>query len=359
MQLDKEKLLSFPDVLRESRKDDKNKVDIYCKMGELTFLTRDIKEYDADEEEEDGKKVKTSLHAQISVPHGGQRVRLGFSMNSFRQFIQSQLGIPAKYLMKCPAGLAKDQVDYWKATMADRDLLIRARIGGELKESYARAVLGATYGKLDNTPLLTMVKEVAEEANMSIWRYDMPDTSMHVKAILGDNVNMGTKTNPDPVHFGFHMGTSETGNRMTTLDIMTFRLVCTNGLITLVDGHRLIQQQHRGDLDIGNFRTEIRTKMNEAILKQDAVFGKFQALKESKTLDVFEEARAMWSKFQLPATHRNMLFNLLTDKYKDGTRWDIVNAATEVAQSLENPDIRMKIEEGAGKYMLLEAPILG
>jgi hypothetical protein len=355
-----EKLLTFDHVLKESKKDDRDKKDIYCKMGEVTFLARDIREFDVEDEEE-GEKKKATLHAQISVPDpsGQGRVKLNFCLNSFKQFVQNQLGIPHQYLMKCPSRLAKDQVSYWMSTIADNDLLIRARIGRKDGEDYARAVLSGSYGRMDNTELLNIAAIIADEANMRVFRFDMPDHSMHIKALLNDNVDMGSKQTPDPVHLGFHIGNSETGNRTITWDVMTFRLVCTNGLVTLVDGARLVSQQHRGDIDLPAFRDEIRTQCHKVILKQDAIFGKMGSMREAKLIDPFEEARAVWAKYGLPSKHRNHVFTLLTEKYTDATRWDVINAITECAQSLaDNPDIRLKMEEAAGRYMQLDKPLL-
>lgn len=292
-------------------------------------------------------------------PDGGGRIRLDFCLNSFKQFVQTQLGIPHKYLMKCPAKLAKEQINYWKGTIADNDLLIRARVNRENGQDYARAVLSGSYGRMDNTDLLAVAQEIAEEANLRVWRFDMPDHSMHIKAILSDQVNMGTKQSPDPVHLGFHLANSETGNRAITWDIMTFRLVCTNGLITLMDGKRLISQQHRGDIDIPKFKQTIREQCHSAVMKQDAIFGKMVSMRDDKLLDPFEEARAVWAKYGLPGMHRNHVFNLLTEKYTGATRWDIINSLTECAQTLsDNPDARLKMEEAAGKYMQLERPLL-
>lgn len=351
-------MLSFGEVLEASRKNDADKKDIYCKMGDVTFLARDIKDFDVEDE---GKKTRSGLHAQISVPDPdtGTRIRLDFCLNSFKQFAQTHLGIPHQYLMKCPAALAKDQVNHWKGTMADADLLIRTRVDRAEGSDYARAVLSGSYGRLDNTDLLVLAEEIAKEADMQVFRFDMPDHSMHIKAVLRDSRNLGTAQNPDPVHFGFHLANSETGNRSVTWDIMTFRLVCSNGLVTLIDGQRMISQQHRGDVDIPNLKQSIREKCNEAILKQDAIFGQMAGLRDQKLIDPFEEARAVWVKYKLPGQHRNHVFNLLTETYTDGTRWDIVNALTECAQALaDNPDIRLRMEEAAGKYMQLERPLL-
>jgi hypothetical protein len=200
---------------------------------------------------------------------------------------------------------------------------------------------------------------VAEEANMGVWRYDLPDHSMHVKCVLDDHTNMGTKGSPDNVHLGFHMANSETGNRAITMDIMTFRLICTNGAISLVDGERLVRQQHKGDVDLNKFETLLREKIHEVCMKQDSIFGKFQAKKDAEPNDIFEEARLVWDKFRLKRENRNLVFQLLTEKYSTGTMWDLVNAMTEAAQALsDNPDERVKMEEAAGQYMLLDEPLL-
>jgi hypothetical protein len=332
-------------------------------MGDVTFIARDVKE-DSAEDSEEGK-VKTHLHAQLSVPGGeafdGKRVKLDFSLPSFKQLVNGQLGIPWQYLMKCPSALAKENFRHWQSAFADRDLLIRTRINaGEHGDStYARAILSATYGRLDNTQLLKLTEDLAKEANMGIWRYDMPDHSFHIKAILADFSNMGTKSNPDPVHFGFHLANSETGGRAFTLDIMTFRLLCTNGMITLLDGNRLVSQQHRGDVDVRRLETTIRTKLHEVILKQDDLFGAMVATKDSKPLDVYEETRMVWDKYKLRKDVRNLVFQILTEEYKGGSRWDIINSMTKAAQSLgDAPDDRVKIEEAAGQYMLLENPLM-
>lgn len=363
MDLSQLNLLGWKQVLEESEADDTTKRDIYCKMGDLTFLARDVKDFKT-EDEKDGK-TKSNLHCQISVPggetFGGKRVRLDFSYNAFKQLIHGQCGIPWQYMMKCPSALAKENFRHWQSAFADRDLLIRTRVNaGEKGDStYARGILAATYGRLDNTQLIKLTDGIAKEANMGIWRYDMPDDSFHLKAVLADNVNMGTSGNPDPVHFGFHIANSETGQRALTVDIMTFRLLCTNGMITLIDGNRMVSQQHRGDIDINKLETKIRTKMHEVILKQDDFFGAMQSTKDSKPLDVYEEVRMVWAKWNLRKDVRNLVFQLLTETYTGGSRWDIVNAMTQAAQSLgDSPNDRVKIEEGAGMYMMLDTPLM-
>jgi len=257
-------MLPVTEVLGMSQKDDKNKADAYCKMGEIQFMAQDVRPHSVKDNDKEEGEIQTELHAQISVPmknlanvgsiakrsiEDGKRIRLNFSMPSFKQWSRSHLGIPAEYLMKCPAALAKENVNFWKAAMADKDLLIRIRSGGTTKVPYARAILAATYGRLDNTPFLGMINRIANEADMKVWRYDMPDTSLHVKCVLPEHMNMGTKGNPDNVHIGFHAANSETGGRSISVDIMTFRLVCTNGMIALVDGNRLVSQRHVGELD--------------------------------------------------------------------------------------------------------------
>ena len=177
-----EKTESFNTVLNAAKKDDKGKRDLVVQMKDLTFLAKDIQEYSIEDGE---KQVTTQLKAQISVPDmdAGKRIRLGFCANSFRQFSNSHLGIPWKYLMKCPANLAREQVNYWKSLHHDKDLLIRLR---DEKEPYARAILNATYGRLDNTPFLNMLREIVEEADLKVCRYDIDDHSMHVRGILPD-----------------------------------------------------------------------------------------------------------------------------------------------------------------------------
>lgn len=333
-------------------------------MGDVTFITRDVRDYDAKDAEE-GKATKTKLHPQISIPDKDKdgksrgRLKLEFSLNSFKQLVTSQLGIPYQYVLKCPASLARDNIRHWQGAFADRDLLIRIRQGGEVKDPYARAVLAASYGRLDNTQLLKLLGPIAKEAGMKVWRFDMPDNAFFLKCLLPDHVNMGTKADADPVHLGFSLGNSETGNRAVSWDIMTFRLVCTNGMISLVDGERLIRMQHKGDIDIKKLETKFREKIHETCMKQESIFGKFRATKDHGLPDVFEETRALWDRFRLRKENRNMVFQLLTETYTGGTRWDVVNAITQSAQNLaDNPVERVKMEEAAGQYLLMDGPLL-
>jgi hypothetical protein len=368
-------MLPVSEVLGASQKDDKNKADVFCKMGEIQFLAQDVRPHKVkDKDKDEGGEIQTELHAQISVPlrglvgvgsiakknlEEGKRLRLNFSMPSFKQFSRTQLGIPAEYLMKCPAALAKENVNFWKAAMAGKDLLIRIRAGGTTKAPYARAVLPASYGTLDNTPFLGMINRIAKEADMRVWRYDMPDTSLHVKCVLPEHMNMGTSKNRDDVHIGFHAANSETGVRSISVDVMTFRLVCVNGMIALVDGNRLVSQRHVGEIDFLKLEQAMREGIHKTCATKDSVLGRMKGLRDQKPSDVFEEARAVWSRFNLPAAHRNMTLGLLQEEYTGGTRWDLINAITQTAREVvDNPDVRMRLEEGAGKYMDMEKAIL-
>lgn len=353
-QLDEMELYKVKDVLRECKEDDADKRDFLCKMADVTFASKDAQETTAEDKEE-RSKTKTKLKVWMTIPdkEKGGRIKLDFCMTSLKQFLMGKLGIPYQYILKCPATLAMDNVNYWKAAFADKDLLIRARMRGP--ESYARGVLAATYGKIDNTPIMRMVDGVAKEADLSVWRYDIPDESFHVKLLFPQHVNMGTKAAQDNVHLGLHLASSEVGLRMFTVDMMTFRLVCTNGAIALVNGERLVKYQHHGDLSMGDIADTLRSKVHDALGMSRDVFGKMQATKDVRPADIFEEARRVWDQFHLRKEIRDVAFEFLTQKYPSGTKWDLVNAMTELAQTLaDEPTERVKIEEAAGQYMLMD-----
>ena len=295
----------------------------------------------------------------MTIPdkEGGGRVRLHFCMTSLKQFLTATLGIPYQYILKCPKTLAQDNVNYWKAAFADKDILIRARMRGEA--SYARGVLSATYGKIDNTPIVRMIDDVTKGADLNVWRYDMPDDSFHMKLLFPEHVNMGTKVEADNVHLGLHLGSSEVGKRLFTLDVMTFRLICTNGAIALVNGERLVKYSHRGDISMVDVGDTVRSKIDEVLKGRGKIFGQMESTKTQKLANIFDEARQVWDKFGIRKEFRDIAFELLTQKYPGGTRWDLINAMTELAQSLaDEPDVRVKIEEAAGQYMLMDKPLL-
>jgi hypothetical protein len=342
----------FGSLLKASEEDDLDKRDIHVPMRDVTFIAKDIQ---TDDPRDPDKKI-LSLMPRLSVPGKytptRKRVVYEFSMSAFSQFSKSQLGMPPNYILKCPAKLAHENVTYWQSVFVEKDLLLRAR-HPEKGSPYLRAVLPASYGVFDNTALLRTVTETARQADFKIYNWDIQDDAMHARFVLPQYVNMGTQQTRDDVHLGFHLSNSETGHRPIMMDIMTFRLVCVNGMIALVNGERLVRQNHSGDIDSRNLMSYIRTKTEETIKRQDTYFGKMVATRDRKPDDVFEEVRLVCDRFKIKGEHREIIYQLLTEVYTGGTQWDIVNAITRTARELQDDaNARTKLEEIAGTYVM-------
>jgi hypothetical protein len=215
-------------TLREARElialDDRGKTDTLVVRRQLMLKDGDLVLPVEDDEAKSGSNVWDRL-----VPTAWAQGQLC-----------ARLGIPVTYFRGCPAVLQDQNANYWLRQGRDgkdygEQWLLRSRHGA------LRAVLSSSYSPLDNATLLDALLPVLDHRYKLDW-FALSDEGLHLRVV--DPTRTREVLPDDALSVGVHITNSEVGKRSITVDALVYRLVCSNGLIALVQGKSLLRRRH-------------------------------------------------------------------------------------------------------------------
>tara|TARA_Y100000590_G_scaffold419755_1_gene521771 strand:- start:3101 stop:4201 length:1101 start_codon:yes stop_codon:yes gene_type:complete len=300
--------------------------------------------------------------------HGGERMKQAvLNSFSFRQLCR-KLKSPAKYMMQLPGNISKQALDYFKGALQDTDLSLKVkwRESGNHPDGgfhYVRGIVSPSTPLIANSSLISAMTEAVDTHGMRVWKAHFRDHDFHAKLIWGDDVNIGTEANPDNVNIGIHIGNSEVGARHTEIQMMIFRLVCTNGMINMVDGLPLYRRT-AFNITRDQVLAEINNALHTVENRKDTLFGQFQDARNLILPKPFLILSRVAKKYSLSKAE----VVAITEEFNQGqivgeygsSKIDLLNAITRVAQNYEQ-ETRVKLETVAGKFLqdeeVLENPV--
>ena len=139
------------------------------------------------------------------------------------------LDIPKRYYDRMPPDLRAMNVNHWLRA-EPKDRMIRTLDG------QVRAVVSSKYRPLDNFDLANAVLPILQEqTDMKIESCEITETRMYLKALFprieGDVGDPGLGMH-DIVQAGISISNSEVGAGSLRAEVIAFRVVCLNGMIT-------------------------------------------------------------------------------------------------------------------------------
>lgn len=315
-------------------------------LGELTAMVRrdDLGKWDEDVEV---SKFHSNKYGEIEI--NGKVVHL--SPHAEAQ-LYNRIGIPAAYARRCPPDLLAPHINHWLEERSNQTWLVRG------KNEEIRAILSTNYAILDNAHIITLLNQYLEGQGFEVVMCSVgDDVGFHARVVLPDvEVDMGAirSGERDGIFGGIHISNSEIGKRSASVELMLWRLVCTNGMVGLrsqerfrqihkgtnlygsfLDGAEKILQHAKSDLEyeLHNFETSMQeqTQYGEEIVKAYAHENRL-------TQAVTEEALV-----QLHYQSRSKTVGLFS-------RYDIINAFTAAAR-IEKGDKRYEVEAVAGELL--------
>lgn len=254
--------------------------------------------------------------------------------------VLSRANCPVRYGKWLPEHLRAQVVNYGLSHY-ERDLTLRTK-GGLL-----RAVVSEDYRSFDNRRIVDALSEILPgRVNFEVERLVLQDRAFHVSLILPDIAedmrHNGGK--PDIIRAGVLIGNSEVGASSVFVLPRLLRQVCTNGMVAWVDGgDGELRLPHKGH---GEFEMEaaLARGIAEAARAGDEALTNLRSLiseEVAEPLKVIEEL-----------ARKRGLSGRFTDNAKNelegGTAYDVLNAVTAAARSVENPERRVEIETFAG-----------
>ena len=216
------------------------------------------------------------------------------------------------------------------------------------KDGQLRGVLSDRYCKLDHLPLLETLEPLLPSRLEAKW-FALTDETMHLRLV--DPTLAREVLKDDRLMVGLHISNSEVGKRSVTVDAIVFRLVCSNGLVRLVNGKSLMQQKHIA-LTEYRMKRSLEKAIGEALTVAAGLLEKMaQAVREP----VYEPERAILhiqKKWNLSeAFTQTITDNLLREPAEhQHTMYGFINAVTPSAQSL-HPDQRYDVEAKAAHLL--------
>jgi hypothetical protein len=270
--------------------------------------------------------------------------------------LAEKLGIPKKYYDRMRESgkieLLAHNINAWLRGKERRLLRI---LDGKI-----RAILSDRYRIIDNYDLVFLaLDEFKKKETVEIYRIDLTETMLYLKAI--DRTLTASIKEEDIVYGGLILRNSEVGASALKVEPFILRKVCSNGLIL----QHSLKKIHLGRqiLEIGciEWSDETRELEDKALWSKvrDIIRATFDRevfeswvtkLKESTEIKIEKPIEAVNNIVKLAGLTEEQKQKLLMH-FSEHTKYGLLNAITNVARDVKNPDEQVRLEEFGGKIL--------
>jgi antibiotic biosynthesis monooxygenase (ABM) superfamily enzyme len=250
--------------------------------------------------------------------------------------------IPTPYAKRCPPELLSQHVNYWLGEAE------------ELKASFSRngsnLLLGFTnsnYDPISNMPLLQVLERTV--GNVSEYRnvqHSPKKTTVDVVSQRTSEPQLG-----DSVAWGLQFTNSLIGRHLPEIDLVNYRLVCTNGMVSSDVMFRY--RHHRGEnADILDWAEEIAARAWEEADRKQEEMNRSAQIPVSESM--LEAVPGLLKWLDVPVKVRKYVMNQISME-KPETLWDLVNVITWIAthdSRIDNASIQRMLSIVGSKLMM-------
>ncbi len=280
--------------------------------------------------------------------------------------ISQRLKIPKQYFdrMKTKApSLWANNVNHWFNNFPEMRMV--RTLDGKI-----RAFLSNRYRIMDNLALMDSVLPVlAERKDLRIESCQVTEDNFYLKVFFDNLTREVTKSSQvnDLVKFGLLVANSEVGKGGLKVQPMSFRLVCTNGMISATSLRKNHIQGACDGLE-GIVSMETQHLNNRAVfatvkdmishnLKDSTISAELDRYNNAATNkienDIIEVVEKTAKNFNInEAQTKNVLDHLI--KGGDLSQWGLANAYTRTAEDIESYDEATRFEALGGKIINLK-----
>lgn len=329
----------FSELAEAIRVDDRHKTDEPVKLRSLAVRVS-----------QEDKRNRFDL-----VLPGGESTRMTDWAGS--QLLQKRLGIPYDFVAeRCSPGLAQDIVDQFMGAEANCALMIRkTQRDGHPR---VRAVLPGSAARFDNSDMIAIASQVAEEYGLGVQHYRLDEYSFHCRLLVPREMDGGINGQRDPHFFGIHLRNSEVGCGVPEANLTVVRQVCSNGMIGFADDpifklHSSSLHSIRKDRLVERFREGLK----QGLEKSEGVLSTIRAArgKEVKMDNLEDELRKIHRTHGLSVRNVEIVREAFVRESRDSnakvtTAFTLASALTRAAQHLPGDD-RVKYEQAAWSYL--------
>lgn len=327
-----------------------------------------------DEGKQDYRCKTTSLKIQISGKLGIELPKIEKivypSDHALRQLAGAH-GFSAKQWQdidhkECPTSVRVAYADLiekslshrWGLKSTDSERLIRTQ-GNRM-----RAFMSGGYGVFNNSRALELMQkafDVLDQNGAEVKVYDSWQTEdeLCVRVIAPGHKRMEPSPDggePSAVYPGVYVGNSEIGTKRIYVKPLVLRLICSNGMMGIREDGAGMQRVHRGSMMI--LENDFNMALADALNLADSQVERFLGLTQQTVANPLAELAKIWKKNEKRTEFTNENFKLAEASLTryiaqfGETKYSVVNALTEVAQTYKDANERLLVEEIAGEYAL-------
>jgi len=293
---------------------------------------------------------------ELILEEGGRPRQFRLSETALRQLC-SISSVPMTFLDRVPPSLGLNLVRCMLELaneVDDRPLLIRTQ--GK-RRPLVRAALPQSFVRFDDPHLIQAVRGLIADSDVQSSHIRINRDTLFIR-LLFDDVDLGTRSHPDPGMVGIDIINSETGAMPTMLRTLVLRQVCANGMTQISAGQDVLRQRHTG-LEPAAFAAAVNTAIAESFSVGRNMVGMLQESRGEFIPDPANELKEIFRTHNLGSPRGKIGRWVMTELMRDVSplfglqRWHICQALTSVARGLDHND-RMRFEDAAGAYLMNE-----
>lgn len=306
--------------------------------------------------------------------------------------LAERVGIPARYYEKMRTeapGLLARNVNEWLRKDGNAKRFVRTAAapvvgdavtltdrGGKLT---GRAFLGGTYRPLDNYDMMAAVMPPLLDSGLAVHSSEITEERLYIQLVT-DKLTSRVITPhvhqkiDDIVQLGLVVKNSEVGCGALSIQVLVYRLVCTNGLVLPEDmpGFKQVHLGKAFDLDEKGLTDETRRLRDATIWSAardyiraavsqttlDKVVERLNGIAAVKLEEPEQAVELVADRFGLVEQERDLVMkNLITGG--DVSQWGLTNAVTAAANVAASYDRAVDLETIGGKVAALSPKLFG
>ncbi len=246
---------------------------------------------------------------------GGNRFTV---LRSAQRLIANRLRVPYSYLNRCPADLQAENLNYWIQREAKKRDTFFCRFDGDK----LRAVFTNKYTAIDNMEILSKMLESGFSPNREV-HYSIDDELLIMK--VPDYSRSFEIEADDRIVPGISIANSEVGILAFTIEAYFYRLVCSNGLVSMTSAQSKFKHVSRKAL------TQFPSLLDGIVKESETAQEKFTISIESRVEDPISTIRSFAKQFHINRKELETVEQAweLDPGY---TMWSIINAFTSAAK---------------------------
>jgi hypothetical protein len=265
-----------------------------------------------------------------------------------QRLLSNRLRVPYSYLSRCPEDLQARNLNYWIEQESQHRDTFFCRFNGDT----LRAVFTDRYKPLDNMEILAQLIQLGFGPNLQV-QYSL-DHSMFLLKIPEYDKTFGVNPGQgmlDEIVPGVAFANSEVGLIAFSIESFFYRLVCTNGLISVAKA-KTSKFKHISSRGLENFPATLAMVMDGSARNQI----EFKLSRESHVNDPISSIKSFSRRFGLSQNEAELV-KLSFDQEPGNTMYSIINAFTAAAKTdgLSTADV-YKLEKTGGQILSLVKP---